>query len=223
VHAKRAILPEPTETCGVWPYDKNTPAGDTFIVGYDERGNLVELPAVADGPDFLQTVHFDRAVLEPYYGDPNKYRVRDGLVQGPTWTIPIDNDHPDRVIAYLGDLGKLPLFEQKRWKPHNIEPDGTLSETAFRRDVLAESADGTGPVWMLVAAREKANEAFRSRYGVPLYQKPQPEDQHVEGSIHVPTNDSVLTFDRELISLAKYTTDLLNERGIEAQVERWPN
>jgi hypothetical protein len=143
------------------------PAGDTFIVGYDERGNLVELPAVADGPDFLRTVHFDRVVLEPYYGDPNKYRVRDGLVQGPTWTIPIYNDHPDRVIAYLGDLGKLPLFEQKRWKPHNIEPDGTLSETAFRRDVLAEFADGTGPVWRLVAAREKANEAFRSRYGVP--------------------------------------------------------
>ena len=45
----------------------------------------------------------------------------------------------------------------------------------------------------------------------------------VEGSIHVPTNESILAFDRELISLAKYTTDLLNEKAIERQVGTWPN
>ncbi len=114
VFAKRGVLPEPIETCGVWPYDDDSCPGEMFVVGHDERGAVVQLPADRDSPDFLRAVHFERGVLEPYYGDPTRYTVKDGLVFGPTWVLPIDNDHGDRVIAYLGDLGKLPEFEQKR-------------------------------------------------------------------------------------------------------------
>ncbi len=58
------------------------------------------------------------------------------------WGIRIDNNNPDYVCVFLGDLGRdLPEKDQIYWKSYNIPPEGEISETYFRRSFLGQFAD----------------------------------------------------------------------------------
>lgn len=58
------------------------------------------------------------------------------------WGVQVDNDHDDRVIMFLGDIGRdLPESEPDYWRSFNISPDTKMSETAFRRSFLAQFTD----------------------------------------------------------------------------------
>src|SRR5207248_11179692 len=99
-------------------------------------------------PHYLTPVHFRREVLGRYFDRPDRYRVDDGLLWcGTLWNLQIDNDHPDHVVVYLGDLGRdLPKAERPHWRLHNIPPDGPAeSETSFRRNRLAQWTDPASP------------------------------------------------------------------------------
>ncbi len=229
--AKRVILPGPIEDCGVSPFEPPKEYS-SFIVGHNARGDAVSHSADPDSlssyfedrgtPQYLSPVHFERAVVDRYYADADRYTISDGYLYGPTWGLPIDNDHRDRVIVYLGDLGWIPTREQQHWRVHNIEPDVPISDTAFRRDFEAKFADARAPVWRLHRSREAADRAFAVRFGVPLYRHPQADDAYVGASVHVPTNESIGAFDHEVVPLAKYTVDLLNERGVQQNLNSDP-
>ena len=58
----------------------------------------------------------------------------------------MDNHHDDRVVAWLGDLGRdLPYEEQLHWRSYNIPPTGGPSETFIKRQLLAEFAKSERP------------------------------------------------------------------------------
>jgi hypothetical protein len=58
----------------------------------------------------------------------------------------MDNDLPNHIVVFLGDLGKLHYDEQLYWKSFNIPPVADRSsEVHFKRSYLAEFADPVSP------------------------------------------------------------------------------
>ena len=84
------------------------------------------LAIVSMRPIIWTPVHFRRQVLDKYYQQPGKYAVDDSLLRcGRLWVMAIDNQHDDKVCAWLGDLGRdLPYQERLHWRAHNIPPLG---------------------------------------------------------------------------------------------------
>ena len=122
----------------------------TFIIGEDQDGSSLEYSCDPDelanyfganpnAPHYVTPVFFRRDVLQKYYEDTDKYAVEDGYLRcGGLWGVRIDNDQPDYVMVFLGDLRRdLPAAERDYWRSFNIAPVGPMSETAFRRSFLA--------------------------------------------------------------------------------------
>jgi hypothetical protein len=137
--------------------------------------------------------------------------------------LPVDNDHDNVVVVYLVDLGRLPFTEQQHWRTYNIPPAGTISETAFRRDFLAEFADSRNVEHRFQAAYDRLNEAWDRRFGWHLYLPPTAEDAHVKPGLHIPTNDSMVAFEHEIMPFAKATVDFLNEAKLAEPLANKPN
>jgi hypothetical protein len=227
------IPPPPIENSGVWPYEAPRQY-ETFITGTDDNGEPVshscDPDALAnnfgsnpDAPDYLTPVFFRRSVLDKYYADTDRYRVKDGhLREASTWGLRMDNALDDHVAVFLGDLGTdLPFREQQYSKSYNIPSSGRLSETAIRRSFRAQFYDSDRVEHRFVKSFNDLFEAWQVHFGWPLY-KPLPEgDAHVVYSIHVPTNTSLGQFDDQIMRLAKLVADSLNERGI-ASATRGP-
>ena len=54
----------------------------------------------------------------------------------------VDNDHPERVIVWLGDLGRdLNTPERLHWQHYNIIPEGGISRTSYKRNILGLFVD----------------------------------------------------------------------------------
>jgi len=155
---KKIITPPPIEQCGVWPYETRIRQFAEFIIGIGSNGRDVlhtgdeeELSNYfgknPGAPHYLTNVWFRREVLRKYYDNPDKYSVRDGYLRcGGLWGLRIDNDLPDHVVVFLGDLGHLDYQEQLYWKSFNIPPAADRSsEVHFKRSYLAEFADPVSP------------------------------------------------------------------------------
>jgi hypothetical protein len=82
-------------------------------------------------------------VLQKYYDNPEKYSVEDGyLRRSGSWGLRMDNDSPDRVVVFLGDLGRdLPKSERDYWRSFNVAPEGSMSQTGIRRALLERVMD----------------------------------------------------------------------------------
>lgn len=222
--AIHVLAPPSQERCGVWPFEAPEQFC-SFIIEVDEVGRPTEHTANVDyaGGPFLQPIFFRRTVLDRYFADPDRYGVKDGLVHGPTFTLPIDNDHDDIVVAYLGDLGRLPYAEQQHWRAHNVAPSGRISRTAYRRDILGQFADADHVDHRFKVAYEKLVETWEKRFGWPLYLPPAAGDEHVLAGLHVPTNTSMDAFEAEIVPLAKCTVDFLNEAKLIESLADAPN
>ncbi len=76
----------------------------------------------------------------------------------------MDNDHADRVIVFLGDLGRdLPKASEDYWHSFNIAPDSKLSETGYRRAILGDSQTRNPLTCVFALATISSFETGRSR------------------------------------------------------------
>ncbi len=126
-----------------WPYNEKSESKRKymeFITGLDEKGRETKQPCLPYGGDYLTPVHFRSEVLNRYYDNPSKYSVEDGYLRcASLWGVQIDNDNPDYVTVFLGDIGRdIPESEHNYWRSFNIAPSGPVSITAFRRSFLCE-------------------------------------------------------------------------------------
>lgn len=230
---KRVLSPPPVEKSGVWPYEEAKEYED-FIIGLDAEGNPTShtsdpeqlsnyFGANPGSPHYLTPVFLDRAVLNKYYGDPDRYEVRDGQVfAADAWSLSVDNALEDHVVVFLGDLGRdLPTREQRYWKAYNVPPAGEMSETAYRRSFLAEFHDSDAVEYRLEAAYRELNDAWEDRFGWALFKAPHEDDEHVL-SVRVPTNESMAQLDGQIVPLAKLAVDFINESEISASLEEIP-
>jgi len=221
---KKIIAPPPIEECGVWPFETRKDRFTEFIIGVDANGRNILYTADEDelanyfgrnpgSPHYLTPVWFRREVLRKYYDNPDKYSVEDGhLGCGSLWGLRIDNDLPDHIVVFLGDLGKLHYDEQLYWKSFNIPPaTDRSSEVHFKRSYLAEFADPASPDLVLKQKLVGLQEAWQHRYGWQLFRRLQHDDAHVIKQIRVPLSDTTAEFDRQVLLLAKLLIDSLDD------------
>ena len=223
---KKILLPPPIAECGAWPYDVEQPAQYVdFIVDVDEKGNSVlhscdpgglanYFGANEHAPHYLTPVWFRRDVLSKYYDQSDKFSVEDGYLRcGSLWGIQIDNNMPDHVVVYLGDLGRdLPYEEQVYWRTFNVTSGGRQSSaTNFRRAFRAEFADPSEPDLLFKQRYTQLNEAWLAKFEWPLYRSPHAGDAHIFKQFRLPISEGLGEFDSQLLSLVKLVIDSLNE------------
>lgn len=223
---KKIVFPPPITQCGVWPYDADQEGKYVdFIIDVDEHGSPVTHSCDPDGlanyfganehaPHYLTPVWFRRDVLSKYYDQPDKFSVEDGYLRcGSLWGIQIDNNMPDHVVVYLGDLGRdLHHEEQAYWRHYNVTPGGRQpSETSFRRSFRAEFADPSEPDLIFKQSYTHLNEAWLEKFGWPLFRPPHEGDAHIFGQFRLPISESLGEFDNQLLFLVKLVIDSLNE------------
>ena len=89
----------------------------------------------------LTSVFFEHSVLQRYYVDPQKYRVKDGSVSCcALWSLQINNDHAECIAMSFCYLGiELPKHEQDHWKIRETrEAYGLLQCVPVRQSVSQE-------------------------------------------------------------------------------------
>lgn len=232
---KRLLPPPPVEASGIPPFDRET-GYERFVIGATETGEEVEFTsepgelanyfgANPDNPHYLTPVYFRREVLNKYYADPDRFTVEDGYLRcAGIWGLRIDNDQPDHIMVFLGDLGRdIPRPEAQYWRSFNIlPPEEGPSETLIRRAFGGQFADPRSVDLRFPQVYRATNEAWQAAFGEPLFHPLHEDDRHVLGKLHVPVTDGAAEFDEQVLFLAKLLVDSLNERLLAAGLARGP-
>lgn len=225
---KRLVPPVAKEKSGFWGFAKEEPRKHVdFIIGIDENGDEVTHTCDPDqlanffganpgAPNYLTAVHFRKEVLDKYYQQPSKYSVESGILRcGSLWSMYIDNHFTDRVAAWLGDLGRgLPYQEQLHWRSHNIAPVGGVSETYFRRQVLAIATDSDRPEHEFQRLYGRLHGACNESTGWQILLPLAAEDAHCLQALRIPATDEQRDFDDLVLALTKILVDSLNEKEL---------
>jgi len=198
---------------------------EKFIIGKTDSGKDIKYTcdesklannfgANSQAPNFLTPVSFKREVLDKYYNKSSKYSIVDGYLFYTNesginvWGMPIDNNQTDCVMAYLGDLGKLPSEEQKHWKLHNIL-GGKISNVSFKRDFKAEFCSPTEPALFFKEKLSIINKKWKEKFGWHLFKPLNKEDEHHIKTLKMPDNEQKES-DEVVLSLNKLIIDSLN-------------
>lgn len=196
-----------------------------FIIGADDNGeeilftcNEAELSnnfgANPGAPHYLTPVCFRKEVLNKYYSQPEKYTVRDGILScGALWSLYIDNNHPDAVMAFLGDLGGLSHTEQMYWRGFNL-PSGNMSRVAFKRSILGQFADPQTADLYFKQRFSIFNEYWKKKFGWELFRPLTGKDDYAFKILRVPLTKDQREFDEQIAALTKVFIDSLNEKEL---------
>src|ERR1035437_9016306 len=196
-----------------------------FIIGADDDGkeilftcNEAELAnnfgANEGAPNYLTPVCFRKEVLNKYYSQPEKYTVSDGYLScGALWSLYIDNNHPEAVMVFLGDLGHLSHTEQMYWRGSNL-PSGTMSRVAFKRSILGQFADPQTADLYFKQRFTIFNEYWKKKFGWELFRPLTGKDEYAFKILRVPLTNDIREFDEQIATLTKVFIDSLNEKQL---------
>lgn len=222
---KTMITPVAREKSGFWGYAADEPEQYAdFIIGETDEGDKIfctgEPAAMGrhpNRPDYLTRVDFNKTVLDKYYQQSSKYSVEDGFLRcGGLWGTYIDNDQPDKVSVWLGDLGRdLPYSEQLHFKAHNIPPKRGSSSTFFRRQIMAEFADAQRIDHLFQQGYQSLAKTSTSKLGWNFLAELADEDVHHLRSMRIPATDEQKDFDDLVLSLTRILIDYLNEKELK--------
>ncbi len=205
-----------------------------FIIGADDDGketlftcDEAELSnyfgANEGAPHYLTPVCFRKEVLNKYYSQPEKYTVSDGhLTCGGLWSLYIDNNHPEAVMVFLGDLGHLSHTEQMYWRGFNL-PSGKMSSVAFRRSILGQFA---APQTADLCFKQKFiifNNYWKKKFGWELFRSLTGKDEYAFKILRVPLTNDQREFDEQVATLTKVFIDSLNEKELAKGVSNKEN
>ncbi|BBA33264.1 uncharacterized protein sS8_1304 [Methylocaldum marinum] len=225
---KRLVEPLPKSKSGLWGFEEKADKKYVeFIIGLDEYGDeetYTSNPgalanffgANPEAPNYLTPVHFRKQVLDKYFQQPSKYTVEDSMLWcGSLWSMQIDNHHEDKVCAWLGDLGRdLPFQEQLHWRSFNIHPQGGVSETYFRRQILAQFANSERPEHLFVNRYAQLQRDCSEHLGWQILLPLDAGDAYFIKSVRIPASDEQRDFDELVLGLTKLLIDSLNEKEL---------
>lgn len=225
IHAsKKYVLPGPMPGEG----DSPDETYQEFVIGEDETGKPIRYTCDPDqlanyfgknpdAPHYLTSVFFRPEVLAKYHAEPDKYSVEDGYLRcGGLWGIRMDNDDPDHVMLFLGDLGRdLSEDERHYWLSYNIPPQGrTMSETTYRRSFRAMPTNPTRADHAFKLAYDQFRKRFQEARGWDFFLPLHADDEHFLTALRILAKDNQSEFDSQLIALTKILIDSLNEKQI---------
>ncbi len=231
---KQLFKPLPKSKSGFWPFaEESEDKYAKFIIGVDENGDNItytsnpdELKTPADpenvrgvdsdAPCYLTPVHFRKQVLDKYYQESSKYDVRELTLHcGGLWCMFIDNNHVDRVCAWLGDLGRdMPYSEQQHWLVHNIQPKGGVSPNFFQQQLMAQFTNSKQPEHMFRQQYHNLQKACEKHLGWQLLLPLSEGDEHHFGRLRTSPSNEQHVFDELVLSLTKILIDSLNEKAL---------
>jgi len=203
---------------------------EEFIIGINEFGVEVKHSCehrvldkndhLGRAPGWLTPVHFRKEVLRKYYAEPDKYEIGPHLIRCLTaWSLQVDIEHRDRVICYLGYLGRdLPLLEQKHWRGYNIFPEGGLSRIAMAVSFYGVWEESEMPDFRFKSLYERVNDIWISQFGWPLFKILREDDKYKFQSLRIPLSENQAEFEDQVKNLAIILVDSLNEADIEQEV-----
>jgi hypothetical protein len=199
---------------------------EDFFIGFNEKGEDVNFTceekklsnffgANKGAPNYLTPVFFSKDVLAKYYAQPSKYSVHDGSVScAGLWILPIDNNHPDHVIVFLGDLGKLQNKEQLYWKYYNLKTKGKMSYVAWTRAFKAEFTDPEKSDLFFKHRYPVVQKNWKEKMGWELFLPLSTDDEYHFKSLRIPLTNEQREFDEQVLSLTKLLVDSLNEKEL---------
>lgn len=208
-----------------------------FIINEDEGGNPIYSTSnpnklrnnfdknTLDSPHYLTPVFFKRDVLSKYYNNPSLYQIDDNhLSCCGVWSLRIDNNHNKYIVVYLGDLGRdLPEKEQIYWKSYNVPPDGSISETYFKRSMLAEFTQPSSEDLIFKIKFATFQNSWFKNFKWNLFLPLSPNDAHNFQSLRVPMKNEQAEFDNQILSLCKVIIDSLNVEEIKKNINEYNN
>ena len=198
-----------------------------FVIGIDENGKEITHTCNEEklanffgknkgSPYFLTPVSFKKDVLTKYYSQPNKYSVKDGYLGcGGMWGLRMDNNHPDFIMAFIGDLGHLSYKEQLHWKSFNVTTKGRISHTAWARGFEAKFTDPEKSDLFFKQKFTFFQEAWKKKFGWKFFKPLCKEDEHYFKTLRVPLTSEQKEFDEQVLALVKVFIDSLNEQELE--------
>ncbi len=229
IWGKKIISGFTKEKSGFWGFAEEEPKQHVnFIIGVDEHGENVMYSSDPSGlsnrifdknpttPDYLTPVFFKKAVLDKYYQQPNTYSVEDGYLRCcGLWGVTMDNHHADKVVMWLGDLGRdLPYKEKLHWKSFNIQPIGGVSSTFFKRQICAIATDTDQPDILFKHEYAELLKFSQVKLGWPLLLPLDPDDQHYFQSLRIVSASDQKAFDEIIQGLTKTLIDSINEEQL---------
>lgn len=225
IHARSVVRPLPVEECNIWPFEKNEEVYPEFIIkelpdGTYQRFTCDESKLGTyfgdnpDAPHYLTPVYFKPSVLDRYRKLENFKVTERRLTCGSEWSVEIDNINPDRVMVYLGDLGRdLPESERMHFLNYEISPtDQAISEEVLAQDFFNAWLDETeGPISSFLIAYERLSKAWIKRFGFPLFRGMHPDDKDLITRIRIPSEESQEEFETIVQCLTRLLIDYIDE------------
>ncbi|MFD5092779.1 hypothetical protein ACFWMR_19415 [Amycolatopsis thailandensis] len=226
--AKRILTPPAVDKSGIWPYEAEDDHYPEFIIGMNEDGDDIRhtcnedalsdyFGGNPDAPQYLTPVYFRREVLKKYYDKPELYTVSDGrLACAALWGLDIDNSHADKVIVFLGDLGKgLPRQERDYWLSFNVAPESAPSDTFMRRSLLAQFAEPSAEDLQVRSKYSSFAGIWEPHFGWRLFKQPAEADTGLLQRLRLPLDNSQAEFEGAVAILTKLFVDALATKSIQ--------
>jgi len=229
----KVVPAPPQEKAGVWPFERRDETYPEFIIGEHADGEPIKHTCDPEQLDnyfgknpgashYLTPVFFRRAVLKRYFDQPEKYSIEGSYLScGRLWRLSLDNDLRDRVMVFLGDLGRdLPESERPYWQTFNIVPTGRPSRALIKRAFLNQPTRSEAPDLRFKSAYRRFNNKWREEFGWAPFKEPEPDDVHIFRRLRIPLDDGQPEFESQIMGLAKLLVDAINEKELQ---ERLPD
>lgn len=228
VYARSIVRPDSIESSGLWPFDEITSEEyPDFIIGENPDGSYRRFTcdpsklgtyfgANPEAPHYLTPIFFKSDVLDKYRKNPY-FRVTERCLEcGTQWEVEIDNVIPERVMVYLGDLGRdLPESERMHFIQYELSPEEQkVSKEAFCNDFLNMFVDSTGPVASFTSARAHLDATWKERFGAPLFRSLHPDENDMPKLIRIPSGNGREEFDTVINNLTKICIDYIDESNL---------
>ena len=227
---KKLIICEQIDKSGVWPFEAKKNFHDFIIDGDSDEPKTYscdpELLANYFGsnpeaPHYLTPVFFRKEVMQKYYNSSD-YRVTDGhLYRNGAWDLRFDNNSPNHVSVFLGDLGRdLPEKEQIYWKSFNLIPEGRkISRTTFERSFLGNFFDAENPEHKFKQGFKCLQDYWIKNYGWCLFLPLAQKDEHFFNSLRSMLTKEQSEFDSQILALTKVTIDSINVKSLRKHLD----
>lgn len=188
-----------------------TSCAPEFLSNYFQRSDL---------PWEISPAFFRPDVLHRFKADPEKYSLDDRSIScRNAWYLKsYDINEAGQVHAYIGDLARLPIEEQRYWQSFNEWPKGTISKRAHENDILGEFSSEYDPLHLLKYKIGKLNAAPPEWW--------QPRDDAQMDSARYPATESTLEWANEIMAFDQLLVEgfqlkplrkLLEARGGKAE------
>lgn len=217
---------------GIWPFEVEPKVKETFAIT-NNHGEQIEIALESGqeldsndylrslGRHYLEIVQFDKNVLNRYIANPDIYEIGDGFLKcGSLWSVSIDNDNPNGLFIFLGDIVRdLPPTEWKFWKPFNKTSPDNLSETFYRRSILGKETEPNRPDLRLRANYSIFQQSWYEQFTWMLFLPLSDEDSYVLKTLNLPNTENTKGFDDFFLYLGKVFPNSLNVRKISELAE----